>query len=354
MQRVPQDPNMADRLRAFLLPEPGSAGELQSVRDILRSPKQKARSAEEQGRLMSPKGKGSKRISSPSLIEVDIFGRQKIDLGFIAREFSSIGLPHSDPGNLRVYYRTNGRLRFRVSADPDSFLPYGMYPRLLGAWVATEACRTQCRTIHLGRNLSRFLEDSLHLKVTGGKNGTITQLKEQMWRFFNCTIAVLESKDEDGWQGKGIKRMELTSEMEIWWHPKARSQDALFESRIELGEKFFESILTHPVPIDWTTVSHLRRSSLALDLYFWITYRMHTMRGVRVTVPLCGPGSIAQQVGANYDVSTANARKNFRRKITEALSKVHSHYPAARLEVSDTSVTLIKSHAHVSPVTPLR
>ena len=371
MVRIPQDPHQA-LLRERASSRPPS--ELTSLRDILRSPPQKARAGQEQGRALhaaagtegtlfatkpavpSPKKRGG-RIQSPSLIEVDAFGKQKIDMGFIAREFSSIGLPHSDPGDLRVYYRTNGRLRFRVTADPDSFLPYGMYPRLLGAWVATEACRTQDRTIHLGRNLSRFLEDTLHLKITGGKNGTITQLKEQMWRFFNCEIAVLEDLEDAenaGWSGKRVRRMGISSDLTIWWHPKARDQDALFQSWVELGEKFFASILAHPVPIDWTTVNKLRRSSLALDLYFWVTYRMHTMRGTRITVPLWGPGSLAQQVGANYLLGTAKQRKDFRYKVVDALAKVQSYYPAAKIEVEDKAVTLFKSNAHVTPAKLIR
>ena len=371
MARVPNNPNTEEQLRDVPFSEARPVGELTSLLDMLRTPKQQARAASQQGREVTqagngqttllrlkpsilPKAKRSRRINSPSLIEVDAFGKQKIDMGFIAREFASIGLPHSDPGDLRVYYRTNGSLRFRVTADPDSFLPYGMYPRLLGAWVATEACRTQSRTIHLGRNLSRFLEDTLHVKVTGGKNGTITQLKEQMWRFFNCEIAVLENVEVDGAVRKGIDRMPMSSKIRIWWHPKSRDQEGLFESYVLLGEEFFASILAHPVPIDWTTVNQLRRSSLALDLYFWITYRMHTMRGTRVIVPLWGPGSLAQQVGANYALDTAKHRKDFRHKIAEALAKVHSHYPAAKIELEDGNVTLLKSAAHVAAATPIR
>ena len=367
MSIIPQgSQNPLVRKRASQRP----SSDLTGLRDILRSPQQKARASQEPRQTLFPGASGEDtlaakprvpakktrggRISSPSLIEVDAFGKQKIDIGFIAREFSSIGLPHSDPGDLRVYYRTNGRLRFRVTADADSFLPYGMYPRLLGAWVATEACRTKDRTIHLGRNLSRFLEDTLQLKVTGGKNGTITALKDQMWRFFNCEIAVLEAIDEGGQIGKAIDRMPLSSKVRIWWHPKAGNQDSLFESWVLLGEEFFASILAHPVPIDWNTVHQLRRSSLALDLYFWVTYRMHTMRGTRVIVPLWGPGSLAQQVGANYALDTAKQRKDFRYKILDALAKVHSHYPAAKIEVEDTTITLLKSAAHVASIQSIR
>jgi len=96
------------------------------------------------------------------------------------------------------------------------------------------------------------LEDKLGLKITGGKNGTITALKEQMWRFFTCEIAIIETAQVGESHGKAIRKMEMASDVEVWWHPRAKSQDALFESQIVLGEKFFESIIQHPVPIDWT------------------------------------------------------------------------------------------------------
>lgn len=87
------------------------------------------------------KRKGPQRIKAPRQIEVDDSGQPIIDMGFIAREFAMLGLPHSDPGDLLVYRRTNGKFEFRVTADVDSFLPYGMYPphsRSLGSHVATQ------------------------------------------------------------------------------------------------------------------------------------------------------------------------------------------------------------------------
>lgn len=127
---------------------------LQSTRDLFRDMQKAARAADAKARNqdqasletlftltppISPpeKRKGPQRIKAPRQIEVDDSGQPIIDMGFIAREFAMLGLPHSDPGDLLVYRRTNGKFEFRVTADVDSFLPYGMYPRILGAWVAT-------------------------------------------------------------------------------------------------------------------------------------------------------------------------------------------------------------------------
>lgn len=74
---------------------------------------------------------------------------------------------------------------------------------------------------------------------------------------------------------------------------------------------------------------------------------MGTLSGARATISLYGRGGLADQIGANYDLSLALGRRDFRRKIQTALEKVHSYYPAAQIELGETTVTLIKSPTHV-------
>ena len=50
----------------------------------------------------------------------------------------------------------------------------------------------------------------------------------------------------------------------------------MWESKIELGEKFFQEIIAHPIPLDMNTLKALKRSPLGLDLYLWLTYRTLT------------------------------------------------------------------------------
>ena len=58
-------------------------------------------------------------------------------------------------------------------------LPYGSLPRLLVAWLTTEAVRTREREIVLGERLSEFMA-KLDLVPTGGPWGTIIRLRDQM------------------------------------------------------------------------------------------------------------------------------------------------------------------------------
>ena len=50
---------------------------------------------------------------------------------------------------------------------------------------------------------------------------------------------------------------------------------------MRLSESFFNEIVSHPVPLDLTTLKALKRSPLGLDLYLWLVYRIFTLRRLR-------------------------------------------------------------------------
>ena len=60
---------------------------------------------------------------------------------------------------------------------------------------------------------------------------------------------------------------------EFWWDTMQPDARSLWESKIELGEKFFQEISTNPVPLDLNILTALKRSPLGLDLYLWLAER---------------------------------------------------------------------------------
>ena len=56
------------------------------------------------------------------------------------------------------------------------------------------------------------------------------------------------------------------------------NERVLWDSKIRLGEDFFNEIISHPVPLNMNTLTALKRSPLGLDLYLWLTYRTFTLR----------------------------------------------------------------------------
>ena len=74
------------------------------------------------------------------------------DRGFMARLLALCSLPRSNPGNRHQYKRQNGPYTLYMFAGRDK-LPYGNLPRLILAWVCSEAVRTQSRVLVLGKAL---------------------------------------------------------------------------------------------------------------------------------------------------------------------------------------------------------
>ena len=65
------------------------------------------------------------------------------DLGFMGRTMALCSLPRTNPGNRLLYKRVNGPYTLYMQAGPENKLPYGNFPRLILAWVSTEAVRTK-------------------------------------------------------------------------------------------------------------------------------------------------------------------------------------------------------------------
>ena len=110
------------------------------------------------------------------------------DLGFMARTMALCSLPRTNPGNRLQYKRVNGPFKLVLVAGADNKLPYGNLPRLLMAWLCTEAVRTQSRVIVLGDSLSKFMRE-LGIYNSGGKPQT--RLRNQMRRLFGCTVSMV-------------------------------------------------------------------------------------------------------------------------------------------------------------------
>ena len=104
------------------------------------------------------------------------------DLGFMARMMALCSLPRTNPGNRHQYKRVNGPYKLIMIAGGDNKFPFGNYPRLLLAWVSTEAVRTQSRELVLGRSLSEFMRTLGTYHNSGGRGGVQTRLRNQMDR----------------------------------------------------------------------------------------------------------------------------------------------------------------------------
>ena len=199
-------------------------------------------------------------------------------------------------------------------------LPYGNLPRLLLAWVTTEAVRTQRRELVLGRSIADFMRSLGVYHDSAGRGGVQTRLRNQMDRLFGCMVALIY---EDERQKSRVQAV-LADRTELWWDAKRPDESSLWESTIYLSESFFHEIIAHPVPLDINILRSLKRSPLGLDLYLWLVYRTF---GLRTPVRLSWP-QIYRQFGVNPTAASDKPTvQNLRAKVLRELVKIKSAWP---------------------------
>ena len=262
------------------------------------------------------------------------------DRGFMARTMALCSLPRSNPGNRLQYKRVNGPFTLYMTVTGGNKLPFGNLPRLILAWVCTEAIRTQNRELVLGKSLAGFMRALGVYSTSGGK---YTRLRNQMKRLFGCSVS-MTYEDKHGEQ---FVSSLIAERGEFWWNERKPDEPVLWESKIQLSEPFFNEIIQHPVPLDMNTLNALKRSSLGLDLYLWLVYRTFALR----TPQRLTWKQLYQQFGAHPAKSSDKVTvQAFRRKVLRELVKIKIAWPGLNYTTAPGLLILHPSTPAIAPV----
>ena len=264
-------------------------------------------------------------------------------MGFMARLMALCSLPRTNPGNRLQYKRVNGPYTLGMSAGINNKLPFGNIPRLLLAWVSTEAVRTQSRVLILGSSLSEFMRTLGMEDRSGSSRGDRTRLRNQMDRLFHSHVQLIY-EDE---QHKASVSSQVADRTDLWWNPKRPDEPSLWDSKIELGEKFFNEIVSHPVPLNMNTLKALKRSTLGLDLYLWLNYRTFALRApLRLSWQ-----QVYCQFGAYPDkASNTQTVQDFRRDVLRELKKIKLAWPGLHYSTAPGVLIVHPSIPTIAPV----
>ena len=270
------------------------------------------------------------------------------DRGFMARLLALCSLPRTNPGNRKEYKRVNGPFTLYMIAGGGNKLPFGNFPRLILAWVCTEAVRTQSRVIVLGPSLAKFMK-TLGVYSSGGGREQI-KLRNQMRRLFGCTVQLTYQDEHE--HGEQFMNSPIAARGKYWWNPDNNSAMPGWNNTIVIGEDLFNEIIRHPVPLDLNTLTALKRCALGLDLYLWLTYRTFTLRA---PLRLCW-----RQVYRQFAADAANAEdKNivqmFRRRVLRELKKIKLAWSGLNYSTAPGVLILLPSTPAIPPASePLR
>lgn len=270
-------------------------------------------------------------------------------LGFMSRALVIATMPYKDP-KADAFVRRNGDFTLRIVAGYEGGIPFGIYPRLLMSWVATEAVRTESPVIELGDSLSAFMRDVLELRGrSGGARGSVTRVNEQMRRLFGSMVTAQFNGTQDK-RGFNLRNVLIAEEYEEealdpdqLWTPQEMEQAGQWRSKVRLTNKFYQECVTNPVPIDLRAYKALRKSPLAMDVYTWLSYRMsYTQRKSR-PIPW---ESLQMQFGSGYAFD-AQGKRDFKKSFLSALGLVQIVYPEAKFQIPDNGLVLLPSPPHI-------
>ena len=203
-------------------------------------------------------------------------------------------------------------------------VPYGSIARLILLYLQTEAVRTGSREVELGRSMKGWM-GRMSL-TTGGR--TYQLVAEQARRISACRLTFFADRGN----GAELRQNGAFVSDAISLAGVAESdQPTLWQDRVRLDEGFWRSLKDHPVPIREEALRAIGTRSLAIDVYVWLAYRLHSLS--RPT-PVSW-AAIHGQFGAGFRLV-----RQIKPTFNDALTLALAVYPEARVDLDKDGIVL--------------
>ncbi len=259
-------------------------------------------------------------------------------LNYIIKLFSQAYLPYKNPHTDKII-RRNGNFEVQITANKGQ-LPYGSIPRLMIAWIITEIVQKKSKKIMLGNNMRRFIKE-IGLDTNGRK---YKQVKEQISALFTTTFRLSYLDENDDYIMELDKVLPVVSESRLWWNKK--NHDVLFESEITISNDFYE-LCQSAIPIDKRALSYLKKAPLTLDIYFWLSYKLYSLkRESRISWE-----QLKEQFGSEYKDNT-NSFKKFKVRFKKSFAELKILYPQINYEFNEKGLILRPSRLFIKRISP--
>jgi hypothetical protein len=235
--------------------------------------------------------------------------------------------PYNDPGTLDIYEHKQGNATLAIQCikamnpETKSFefvgLPWGAKARLISSHINTKAIKSQSNIVEVEDSMTGFIK-SMGLNADGY---TIKGIKDQLARLSNSIISLGYSED-----GVNLKQVNfgIVQSFEFWGIHE-RKQKALWNSTIELTDGYFQSLLTHAIPLDERALAALAHNAMALDIYSWLAQRLHRISPTKPQ--FVDWVSIKDQFGRGY-----GRMDKFKAVFRKTLHLVKEQYMLAKIE----------------------
>lgn len=263
------------------------------------------------------------------------------EVGFLYSGWAQSALPHkriADDATWQIHTDHVSLVvqpGFRPSLTGDAVpigVPYGSRALLIFLYLQSEALKSNSRDVPLGKTLHAWLK-RLDISVGGT---SMASVRDQAERISRCRMS---SQVKQGNHVGLVNQNILDTAMFV---QDETVQGSLFIETAKLSEMFFEQLKRHPVPVEEDAVKHISNNSMAIDLYCWLAYRLHS---------LSGPQQVTWKALHSQFGRGLPKIPQFKWYFKKTLELALAVYPDASISVGDKGLTLKPSRPPVTPRT---
>ena len=301
---------------------------------------------------VTAKPPASNSLLAPSLIgsaiTIDTEQPTGSEIAYLHAILCQVGLPRGPKAvaGLHVFERVCGGAALRVTAGAlwngkqlvQQPIPYGANPRLVLAWLNTQAVRTRSPVIQVGDSAAEFLR-MLGKESTGGRNGSLTSFRKQVQALAACHMILGFNAAGRAYTYNG----QPVKQFEAWITPRDENQRPLWPGVVTFSDDYYKSLIEHAVPQDVRAMYALKGSALAMDVYAMLAERLHRISGRPVMLHW---KALREQFGQEYH--GLDPDKDFKKAFLHALKKVLTVYPKAKVQQVHGGLLLFPSPPPIS------
>jgi hypothetical protein len=257
----------------------------------------------------------------------ELLAEEETRLGITHAGFAMTSLPHrriEDPLWVRQGHLTKLLVESGRTGEGGWIgVPYGSVARLILLYLQTEAIRTNSPEIELGRSMRGWM---LRMSLaSGGRNYQL--VAQQARRISACRLTFLTDLQAGERRQNGAFVQDAISLAGV----ADDTQPSLWQDRVRLDNGFWRSLQQHPVPVREEAIRAIGPRSLAIDVYIWLAYRLHSLTK---STPVSWT-ALHSQFGAGFRLV-----RQMKPTFTEALNLALAVYPEARVDVKRDGVNL--------------
>ena len=271
-------------------------------------------------------------------IASEVLQEENQAIGITYSGFCLTSLPHRSLPPDQPWRRVSQRLTLmvepgRLPNDERLYgVPYGSRARLILLYLQTQALQNGSPEVELGRSMRDWMG---RMGVTlGGQS--YRDVREQANRISACRLTF-------SWQQGAaigfVRDNVVAGGISLYEGHEDERQPRLWVDTVRLSDNFYQALCRHPVPIWEPALRHIANRSMAIDVYIWLSYRLHSLHKSTAI----SWSALHAQFGAGY-----KHLFQFKPRFAESLAMALAVYPEARVETNDEGLFLHPSRPPIS------